>query len=166
MEKKMMYLERLFCILSIVFFLITIILLIINCFKDISFELAFFGIFAIVCFINQVVFIPGDHRIFKREYKHKLIHNLQIYTAMVMLVALLASEWIAISDNVTAALFGGLLFLFLIFYSCQNIAYSFNYDKSKKVHVIRRLLLAIFLTSSSLIILFYLLITYFRGVYV
>ena len=46
MNKKIAFIDRIFIILSITFFIISIILLIINCFMDVIFELLFVFLFA------------------------------------------------------------------------------------------------------------------------
>ena len=163
MQKKMIYLEKLFSVLSIIFFLITFISLIINCFVDIAYEIAFIGLFAIIFFVNQFIFIPGSFKINNREYENKKLHYLQFIITVFMLIGLLSSEFLNISDNISLCIFGGLLCLFLTVYSLQNFLYTYHYDKKKKIHVIRRILISIFLSSSFLIVLLYSLVTTFRG---
>lgn len=163
MEKKLLYLDRLFIILSIVFFSIMIMLLVINCFANVIYEVLFVGLFAFIIFINQIIFLPGTIKINKRKYINKKIHKYQFYIAVVMLVALFSSELIKMNDNVTLGLFGGLLSLFLIVYSWQNYDYIKHYDRSKKYNFTIRLILSIFSSSCLLIVLLYSLVSYFRG---
>ena len=161
----MIFLEKIFSILSIIFFLITSFFLVINCFEEKIFELSFASLFSFFFFLNQCIFIPGSIKINKREYESKIIHNCQIYTAVVMLVALFVSELYEISDRMSLCIFGNLLLIFLTFYSIQNMFYTYHYDFKKRIHVARRILISIFCSSCYLVVFFYLLITYFRGFY-
>ena len=127
MQKNMIFLEKIFSILSIIFFLITSFFLVINCFEEKIFELSFASLFSFFFFLNQCIFIPGSIKINKREYESKIIHNCQIYTAVVMLVALFVSELYEISDRMSLCIFGNLLLIFFTFYSIQNMFYTYHY---------------------------------------
>ena len=166
MEKKVVYLERLFAILSIISFAINIILLIINCFIDVMYETLYVELFCFVFFLNQIIFIPGKFSINKREYQNVKLHKYQFWVAMIMLGALLATEIVKVSDTLNFCLFSGLLSIFLIIFSLQNFCYTYHYDKDKKLHFVRRLMLAIFLSSCILVVFLYSLVVYFRSIYV
>ena len=163
MNKKIAYLGRIFSVLSILFFFITIVLLIINCFMDTTFELGFSFLFSFIFFLNQIIFLPGSYKVNKREYKNSKLQSLQFYTAMAILAILLAGTYIKLSDNVDLCVHGSLLLLFLSFYSLQNFDYSFNFDLNKKIHYGRRVVLSVFLSSSLLVFLLYSLVHFFRG---
>ena len=142
MEKKVDFLEKVFCVLTIIFSIIGFGLLAINVFKSVLFSIFFVYIFLLLFMINQVIFIKGYKRIKNREYVNNKISYLQNVVSIIIFIGLIGTAVLNLDETWELFILGSLLMIYIMLYSMQNYCYTMYGKCNKKINLSLKLIIS------------------------